>query len=405
MEAITFFRLPFLIVVVGLWIYLLIALLYKYALAFSYIAVSSPSLEANKPTLKFCVLVPAHNEVVFIGRVIESLWGNNYPRDLFDIYVVADNCNDGTADIARKLGASVLVRTNPNLRGKGYAVQWGLEQIPLDKYDAVCLFDADNVLAENVLHEINNALLHGYEVVQCNNSVYNSDDSWITKIQSISRNLENRLWQQAKFKLGLSPSLKGNGMAFLVSVLERVPWTAFSISEDVEYFADLVMHDIKIAFLMDAVVYHEESRTFGEAHGQRLRWSSGKFEVAKKVGWKLFWRGIIEKKWNWADAGLFFLIPYTSLHLNLHILAIVLSFLFIGSPAFHIVFWVSMLLFCIKLLYLIIALFLSHPSVKTFYALGLAPCFLIWKAYIDLLGALGKKKNIWARGYRPKLDK
>lgn len=77
-----------------------------------------------KPTKKFAAVIAAYNEELVIAHIIESLLRQNYPRNLYDIYVVADNCTDNTANIAREHGAIVFTRTNNNERGKGYALEW-----------------------------------------------------------------------------------------------------------------------------------------------------------------------------------------------------------------------------------------------------------------------------------------
>jgi len=389
-------------IVVFFAIYLSFSLFYKYILALSFFFIKSEDLKKNPPKLKLCIVIPAHNEMAFIERLIESIYTADYPRRLLDIFVIADNCSDSTADIARKAGTKVLERNNPKQKGKGYALQWAFQRVDIDSYDAVCVFDADNIIAQNVLKEFNDLFLNGYEVVQCSNSVYNKESSWFTEIQAVSRELENRLWHGAKFKLGLSPSLKGNGMGFLMGVLKKHPWKAFSISEDVEYYAHLVENGVSIGYSLNGIVYHQESTSFNEGYSQRLRWSGGKFDVARKCGLRLAWKGIKEKNWNKFDAGLFFLLPYTSLQINLHFLSILLALLCYKTSLFYWLFtWTVFILF-LQIFYLIIGLVITKPSMRTVCALLKAPFFLFWKGYIDILGSIGVKNKEWKRGARPK---
>src|SRR5690554_4277659 len=119
------------------------------------------------PQSRFAVIVPAHNEAPVIGKLIDNLLELDYPRQLYDIYIIADNCRDHTARVARDSGVMVWERFSRNRRGKGYALADALEMIGLTgadvsaPYDAVVIFDADNLVASNYLRVMNNRLLEG----------------------------------------------------------------------------------------------------------------------------------------------------------------------------------------------------------------------------------------------------
>lgn len=159
-----------------------------------------------KPTQKFALLVAAHNEEAVISNIIDSLKSLDYPKDLFDIYVIADNCTDKTARIARELNVEVFERNVPNKRGKGYALEWMFNKIfSMEKnYDAIAIFDADNLVSKNFLRAMNDKLCAGYKVVQGYIDSKNPNDSWITQSYSISFWTANRLFQLARANLGLS---------------------------------------------------------------------------------------------------------------------------------------------------------------------------------------------------------
>lgn len=116
----------------------------------------------------FALIVAAHNEEVVIGKAVESLMHLDYPKELYDVFVIADNCDDNTAAIAREHGAKVFERTNKDKRGKGFALEWMFDKIfKMDKkYDAVGIFDADNLVSQNFLSEMNCYMCEGYKVVQ-----------------------------------------------------------------------------------------------------------------------------------------------------------------------------------------------------------------------------------------------
>jgi len=127
-------------------------------------------------------LIPAHNEEKVIANLVESLKKQNYPKDKFDIFVIADNCTDKTAEVARNAGAIVYERTDPDHKTKGYAMQWFFNKKNEEKaeYDAVCVFDADNIVDKNFIKNMNKKLCQGEDVVQGYRDIKNPSDSWIS---------------------------------------------------------------------------------------------------------------------------------------------------------------------------------------------------------------------------------
>lgn len=141
----------------------------------------------DKPLLvdkehKFMAIIPAHNEETVVGNLIESLKKQNYPKELFDIYVIADNCTDNTAKIAENAGAIVCVRDSLEGKTKGHALQWFLSKKIEENadYDAFCVFDADNIVDENFIKNMNKKLCQGEDVVQGYRDIKNPTDSWIS---------------------------------------------------------------------------------------------------------------------------------------------------------------------------------------------------------------------------------
>ncbi|HAA42990.1 MAG TPA: glycosyl transferase family 2, partial [Ruminiclostridium sp.] len=153
------------------------------------------------PNKKFALIVAAHNEEKVITHIIDSLFKQNYPKNLFDVFVIADNCTDKTAEIAEKHGAIVYRRFNSTLRGKGHALEWMFERIfEMDKkYDAICVFDADNLVSSNFLLEMNKQLCRGHKVIQGYIDSKNPYDSWITCSYSIAFWLSNRIFQLPRY--------------------------------------------------------------------------------------------------------------------------------------------------------------------------------------------------------------
>ena len=158
---------------------------------------------------------------------LESLKQINYPKDLFDIYVIVDNCTDNTAAIARQEGARVYERFS-NQRGKGYALEWMFNRLfEMENertYDAVCIFDADNVVSSNFLLEMNSKLKKGYRSIQGYLDTKNPNDSWVTACYATAYWSMNRMWQLARYNRGLSNAMGGTGVCLEYNLLKEFGW-------------------------------------------------------------------------------------------------------------------------------------------------------------------------------------
>ena len=177
-----------------------------------------PEKEASR-LHKFATLICARNEEGVIGELIDSLKKQNYPSDLLDIYVLADNCTDSTARTAREAGAIVYERYNQKQIGKGYALDTLLSNIKEDKgqdaYDGYFIFDADNIVDLNFVNEMNKTFDRGYEVITCYRNSKNFSANWITAGYSIWFLREARFLNYPRMLLGNSCAVSGTG--FFVS--------------------------------------------------------------------------------------------------------------------------------------------------------------------------------------------
>jgi cellulose synthase/poly-beta-1,6-N-acetylglucosamine synthase-like glycosyltransferase len=252
----------FIIAVIG--IYLSLYIFYNLILLFSLFFIKEIKYPAIKPKTKFAIIIPAHNEEVFIGRLLKSIKNQQYPVELFQTIVVADNCTDNTSKIATEAGSIVLRRVNPDNIGKGYAIKFALGNINMEQYHAIFIIDADSMLFSDVLKELDKILSQGKDVIQCYNGVANPDESWFTRLLNVSRTIGNEIYHPAKQKLGLSSYLMGNGMCFSTRLLLKYGWEAFSIGEDWEYYAKLIQEGETVAFACNARVYHLPSDLDGQ---------------------------------------------------------------------------------------------------------------------------------------------
>lgn len=270
--------------------------------------------EQALPVKSFAVLVAAHNEEQVVGALMENLKHLNYPQQLYDVFVICDNCTDKTADIVRSHGMNACVRTNPVLRGKGYAIEWMLKELwkMPRQYDAVVMFDADNLAHPDFLQEMNNDLCSGARVIQGYLDTKNPEDSWVTASYGISYWYVNRLWQLSRHNLNMANFLGGTGMCFETDLLKEMGWGATSLVEDLEFTMRCAQRNVYPRFNYDAKVYDEKPITFAASSRQRLRWMQGHFTVARRYFFPLLWQSIKQGNLIKFDMALYAMNVYTT---------------------------------------------------------------------------------------------
>jgi cellulose synthase/poly-beta-1,6-N-acetylglucosamine synthase-like glycosyltransferase len=384
-----------------LLIYISFAALYYILLSVSYFVTRDQRPGKSKEPHRYILLIPAHNEQTVIGKMLESVKRIGYDKNLLKISVIADNCIDKTAAIASDLGVDVMVRNDAAKRGKGFAIEWALKRIDLDAYEALVIADADNIVDQAFFRGLNEVIDKGYEVIQCNNCLANPDATPFTTVIHLSRTINNILYHQAKFKLGLSSYLMGNGMCFTTKILKKYGWSVSTIAEDYEYYAKLVMEGELIGFAVSAKLYHQESTGIRHATDQRIRWSSGRFQVAKTLGIGLLLKGLSNKDIRTVDASFALLLPNLSMMVNLTLMAIVLLIIQgFFHPSEYMIYWTVFILF-LEFLYFSLGVFLTKiPLWRFVVALAYCPLFLLWKGIIDIIGLTGKKIARWGRAER-----
>ena len=233
---------------------------------------------------KFMAVIPAHNEESVIKNLVDSLQEQDYPRELYDIYVIADNCNDNTAKIAKDAGAIVLKRFDEEHKTKGFALNWFLQQKIEENadYDAMCVFDADNIVDKNFLKNMNKKLCQGEEVVQGYRDIKNPTDSWVSSGYAIFYWMMHRFYHLARYNLGLSPLLNGTGFMVKFDLLKPDGWQTETLTEDIEYSLINIAQGRKLGWAVDAIVYDEQPTTFKASWSQRSRWSVGHLQCMKR---------------------------------------------------------------------------------------------------------------------------
>ncbi len=263
-----------------------------YAYQFFYIPAAlikkdEPHKEEKKH--RFAVLVCARNEEAVIAGLINSIHRQTYDRNLIRIFVMADNCTDNTASAARNAGATVYKRNNPNLVGKGYALEALLKNIerdyPRNYFDGFFVFDADNVLDKNYIAEMNRTFSDGNDIITSYRDSKNYGDNWISAGYALWFLRESRYLNHARMLLGTSCAVSGTGFFFSRRILEKNGgWNFHLLTEDIEFTVHNIVNGEKVAFCPKAVLYDEQPTSFRQSWCQRLRWAKGYLQVYGKYG-------------------------------------------------------------------------------------------------------------------------
>jgi cellulose synthase/poly-beta-1,6-N-acetylglucosamine synthase-like glycosyltransferase len=228
---------------------------------------------------RFAIVVPAHNEESRLPRTLASLQAECRRDGDAALIVVADNCTDGTADVARQAGARVLVRSDLTKRGKGYALDHAFGQLLREDFRYFAVVDADSELDAGFLNAMRRQFAAGADVVQARYTVLNAGDSLRTRFMELALAAFNVLRPRGRAALGFSAGLLGNGFALRREVLQALPYAAGSIVEDLEYHLVLVFHGAVVAFADDARVRGEMPAAGAGVRQQRLRWEGGRLRM------------------------------------------------------------------------------------------------------------------------------
>ena len=381
-------------------VYLTMYVAYQLLLFGANALVSDPPDHEPSRIRRIGIVIPAHDEELHIPRLLESALSQDYPQERFGVTVIADNCTDATVDICRRYGVDVLERRDSTRRGKGYAIRWALEHIATDSYDALVVVDGDSLVAPGFLRHLNLQLDRGDEVIQCYNGVANPGQSWFTRLMHVSRTIANEILHPGKRKLGLSSHLMGNGMCFDVGVLRAQGWSAFSVGEDWEYYARLVAQGGYVGYSRQARVLHQESVNLRQASSQRLRWSSGRFEILWKYGPRLIGQGLRTGNVRCLDAALPLVFPNPSLGINLTLMGLVaaITYWLLGGDVVIPAWFAALALAQVAMFVSGVAY--TEDRIASAASLIVAPLFLVWKMGIDILSLCGAGREEWKRTQR-----
>lgn len=378
---------------------LYLAVLSVLALA-SHLRLTFPALRLRR----FALVIPAHNEELSIQRTLESVMALDYPRDRYDVVVVADNCEDRTAAIARAIGAGVMERANRELRGKGYALRWCFDQLAGadPPYDAYVVVDADTVVSKNLLAVMNYYLEQGAEAIQCSDLVAPRPGAWSSEATRIGFTLYNYVRPLGRRVLGCPPGLKGNGMCFSAEVFRKAPWDTYSLNEDLEYGLRLLLKDIPVVFAPEATVLATMPMNPENSRSQRERWEAGRYPVIRRYFAPLLAAAVRRGSFKLLDALVELLTP-ALVNLMVMIMGLFLITVVLAAIGIHGMWWCALLWCLVALLgvlHMIIGLYAARADRALFTALLHLPRYALWKLMLYAKLARTRKQEEWVRTTR-----
>ena len=227
---------------------------------------------------KYAILIAARNEKYVIGNLLDSINKQDYPKDLITTFVVADNCTDNTAEIARKHGAICYERFDDKHRTKGYALEFLLDRIEEDygrmSFEGYFIFDADNLLKKDYITKMNDAFDSGEKIITSYRNTKNFDENWIASTYALHWIRSIRYNHRARSVLRLATNIQGTGFLFTNEIVKN-GWHYTSLTEDRALTADAVAQGYQITYQNEAMFYDEQPTSLKIALRQRLRWSKG----------------------------------------------------------------------------------------------------------------------------------
>lgn len=277
-------------IIANLIISVLFTVCYSYQFIYALIAcIKKPKKFKSEIKNRYAVVVPARNEENVIGQFIESVKRQSYPFELIDIYIVADNCTDKTAEVAASSGAIVFERFDQISIGKGYALDFLFQRIfemkGHDFYDGYFIFDADNLLDKDYISEMNNVFASGYEIITSYRNSKNYDSSWVSAGYSLGFLRDAKFLHNVRMIINSGSVVSGTGFLVHKNIINELGgWKYFTLTEDCEFSIKNLLCGRRIAYCHDAIFYDEQPVDFKTSVCQRLRWVKGTFIVFRKYG-------------------------------------------------------------------------------------------------------------------------
>ena len=370
-----------------------------YLLILTLLSHAPPVALRSSRRLRFDVIVPAHNEAAAIDGVVASLRKLDWPADGFRVLVIADNCTDSTAVLARAAGAEVLERHDTERRGKGYALAFAFQASQAHGWAyAVVVVDADTEVSPNLLEAFAARIENGAAVIQAHYRVLNSQASWRTRLMAIAMASFHRVRSRARERLRLSCGIRGNGWCITHRLLRQAPYRAFSLTEDIEYGIDLGLAGYRVRYADEANVAAMMVSGEQAARTQRQRWEGGRLQLIRSRTPALLRAARGPDGGVCLDLALDLLVlPLSYAAINVALLVVLASVALLWEPSMEIWLWLALGCGASLLLYVLRGWQLSGVGMRGLVDLLRAPFFVLWKV---LLMLRAHKSAEWVRTKR-----
>ncbi len=240
---------------------------------------------------KYAIMIPARNEEDVIGNLIKSIRRQDYPQELITVFVVADNCTDSTAEVARSLGVNVYEHKNPDERTKGFALRYLFDQVKRDygieAFEGYFIFDSDNLLNKDYISRMNESFDAGEKIITSYRNTKNFDECWVASTYALHWLRSIRYRHRARSLFRLATNIQGTGFLF-ANELVKDGWNYTSLTEDRAFTADAVAHGYPISYNDAAEFFDEQPVSLKIALRQRVRWAKGHLQAFVETGGLLF---------------------------------------------------------------------------------------------------------------------
>lgn len=344
-----------------------------------------------EPVPLVCI-VPAHNEETGIGATVASLLAAEYPAERRRVFVIADNCSDATAARAREAGAYVLERRDDVRRGKGFALEAAFEHLlsspdfaqpGVPPVQGVIVVDADTIVAPNLWRAVSARIAAGALAMQVTNAVRNPEAGWRPRLQAIAMAMINGVRSLGRERLGTSVGLRGTGMAFARSTLERVPHKVYGVVEDVEYGVRLGLAGIRVQFAPETWISSDAPADANTALSQRRRWEGGRLALMRTLLPKLVAAFFRRPSAIVFDLACDLLVPPISYPALLVVVGLALEAVHVvvtGAPSWAAPLWAfeAFALFA----YVLRGVAFSGTGIAGLVTLAFAPAYIAWKIVV-----------------------
>ena len=340
----------------------------------------------------FTILIPARNEEEVIKDAIQSFKRQKYPKDNYEIVVVINNTTDNTLGVCNAEGVRCIL-CERKIKNKGDALKEAFDRLKKEKTDAYIIMDADNVVNDEFLDEMNKSLNEGTLVAKSSMDIKAKENTWVSSSYAIYFFIQSILYSIPRNNIGASCAINGTGIMIKKEVIDKYGFNVRTITEDLEFMTLCALNNIKIKFVEGAICYAEHPSDFKVSMIQRRRWTKGIYE-----GFIIYFNSIIKNMIKRPNIELLdsLLIYSTPLILILSLISIFINFLIVPLPIYLIITSFSLLVSYISIS--LCALFVcvkSNKRIKDFLTgIIMFPIFLLSWQYLNII-ILFKKEVVW----------